>query len=621
MIPLTWVPEAYPKSGGLAAAGFYKLLGRPRLDPLTVLIRETAQNSWDARLPGEVVRFRIEGWTPMWSSELDVLRDVVLPSARKTGTGLDRALANQDIDGIIISDRGTRGLGGPLAADKVSSDDVYDWVDFVLNVGKPNLQGCTGGTYGFGKTITYVVSSVNVIVIHSRTVHNGQPQSRLIACAIGDEFKHLGRLHTGRHWWGQENDGVPRPVTGVRADAIAEAIGMPGFKGGDLGTNILILAPDFGGRTPEQTKHFLAESLTWHLWPKLLSHGRGRRRSMEITLAWNGEPVEVPRPEDRPPLHGFAQALSSLSDGVEEGRRPDGLERVVIRSLRPKVDVGDLVSVPLVARPRADIDDGHDPGQDDSPVSSASISGVCHHVALLRTPELVVDYVPGPAPPEGGTEWAAVFRCRPEVDGHFAAAEPPTHDSWRPELLEKSSGKTIVKVGLQRMNEHLALRWGTPVDSSREGSSTSTAVVADELAHIVRSWPSLGAGGVGDKSSSGGGGTVPRARVEIVTSGVSLVDGEPATSALIRVIPQGGSAGTRLLISAGVALDETGSDPDLDPKLELLTAATRDRIYRLHGTTDQLELPGTDVVELTVTLRRGADTAVSLVLQSEIIPT
>lgn len=619
MIPLTWVPEAYPRSGGLAAAGFYKLLGRPRLDPLTVLVRETAQNSWDARLTGQVVRFGIEVWTPLWKSEVDVLRNVVFAKSRRTNMEIDRVLAKPRVDGIIISDRGTRGLGGPIAADVVSSDDVYDWVDFILNVGKPNLHGHTGGTYGFGKTITYIVSSVNATVIHSRTIHKGRPQSRLIGCAIGTEFKHRGRLHTGRHWWGDESDGSPFPVIGSRADEIASALGLPEFEGDDLGTNILIVGPDFGGRTASQAMHFLSESVTWHLWPKLMSHGRVRRPPMQVAVSWNGEAVEVPRPEERPPLHGFAQAFGALLDGVEEGRRPDGLERVVIRSLRPKVDIGDLVTVPLVARPRAEVDDGHDAGIEDSPASSASITGVCHHVALLRTPELVVDYMAGPPPAEGGTEWAAVFRSREEVDGHFASAEPPTHDSWRPELLEKSVGKTIVKVGLQRIREFLVDRWGSAVDAGHRAPSTSTAIVADELAYIVRSSPSLGAGGGGGDTTERTG-SVRHARVEIVTTGVSLVDGEPATTALIRVTPLMQSVGTRVRVTVGAALDDSGSDPDLDPRLSLLSADIAGDMRVLEGTSAELVLPGTDVLEFTLTVARSADTAVSLAAQSEAIP-
>ena len=64
----------------------------------------------------------------------------------------------------------------------------------------------TGGTYGFGKTISYIVSSVNSVVIHSRTKHRGRFRSRLIACAIGDEFTYERKLLTGRHWWGQESE-------------------------------------------------------------------------------------------------------------------------------------------------------------------------------------------------------------------------------------------------------------------------------------------------------------------------------------------------------------------------------------------------------------------------------
>src|SRR5262245_3210495 len=41
--------EPLPATGGVAAAGVRSQLGRPRLDLLTVLVRETVQNSWDAR--------------------------------------------------------------------------------------------------------------------------------------------------------------------------------------------------------------------------------------------------------------------------------------------------------------------------------------------------------------------------------------------------------------------------------------------------------------------------------------------------------------------------------------------------------------------------------------------
>src|SRR5690349_13331051 len=78
-----WIPEPKPPTGGLAAEGFYKLLGRPRLDPLTVLVRETAQNSWDARLENGVsVDFSIQGWV-LDEGERQALRERVFVEAGK----------------------------------------------------------------------------------------------------------------------------------------------------------------------------------------------------------------------------------------------------------------------------------------------------------------------------------------------------------------------------------------------------------------------------------------------------------------------------------------------------------------------------------------------------------
>src|SRR4051794_20909333 len=257
---MQWIPEPKPPTGGLAAEGFYKLLGRPRLDPLTVLVRETAQNSWDARLQNTLpVVFSLQGWQLNGHERSALIDDVFVHAGEAKGTNLASVLADSGLIGLYISDRNTKGLGGPLQADQVNPSGTYDWVDFVLNVGEANTQGHTGGTYGFGKTISYVVSQANAVVVHSRTRYRGREQSRLIACAIGDEFSQRGRLYTGRHWWGRNDDGVPLPLTGREADRTAKLIGMPGFAPGDTGTNILIVAPDLGGRTPEQAMTFLAE--------------------------------------------------------------------------------------------------------------------------------------------------------------------------------------------------------------------------------------------------------------------------------------------------------------------------------------------------------------------------
>lgn len=613
---MKWLPEPKPASGGLAAEGFYKLLGRPRLDPLTVLVRETAQNSWDARLTDRTsVDFSIQGWE-LTSDERAALRDEVFVEASQArGTGLALALGHKGLLGLYITDRNTKGLGGPLQADQVAPDNNYDWVDFVLNVGEANTQGHTGGTYGFGKTIAYVVSAANAVVIHSRTAHQGKVQTRLIACAIGEKFARGGKLYTGRHWWGEPGKDSPLPVTGRQADRIATRIGMPEFDEGSTGTNILVVAPDLGGRSPSQAMTFIAESVTWHLWPKLMAR-KGRKVPMTIDVSWNGDSVEIPRPEDRPPLHGFAQAFRAVLDEEVAADVP-GLRLDRIRCLRPRANAGTLATVPLIHRDRAQVDDGHDDDDADSPKPAAAITAVCHHVALLRSPELIVDYLEGPPPPEGGTEWAGVFRADNDQDRHFAASEPPTHDSWNPELLPKGPGRTIVNVSLREIRSALENRWAQR-QRPEHAEVVSTALIADELAHLIRGVDGRGPGRR-RKEPTGGTPGPARPKVDFIFSGPIELESELATMAKIRVTPAPASATTRLHVNVAAALDGTSADADLDPTLGFIKATIDGEQIEVDGRTQSLTLSDHGPVEIELIVRRGPETTVLFDLEAEAV--
>lgn len=610
---MRWVPEPKPPSGGLAAEGFYKLLGRPRLDPLTVLVRETAQNSWDARLKnGSPVVFSLQGWQLDGQERAALLDDVFVQADKARGTNLAAALADPDLIGLYISDRNTKGLGGPLQADQVNPTGIYDWVDFVLNVGEANTQAHTGGTYGFGKTISYVVSKANAIVIHSRTLHQGRLETRLIACAIGEKFTRGQKLFTGRHWWGESSGDVPIPLTGREADRIADLMGMPAFEGQDTGTNILVVAPDLGGRSAEQAMRFVAESVTWHLWPKLTP--RRGKQAMEIYVTWNGDPVTIPKPQDRPPLHGFAQAFQALRDKDA----PDstlGIRLDEIRCGKPIADVGVLATVPLIHRDRVYVDDGSHAEDDEAPQPAAAITGVCHHVALLRTPELVVDYLEGPPPPEGGTEWAGVFRARDEQDAHFAAAEPPTHDSWNPELLPKSSGRTIVNVGLREIKAALENRWA-PRKRPAHVDVASTALVADELAHLVGAIDGRGKGRRRKDHLPPKHG-LARPKIDFTFSApIELADGL-GTLARLHVSPAPISKGTSLRFSVAAALDGSSADTNLDPHLSFVEVRIAGKLVAVEGRTGHLTLDNAGPFEVELVARRGPETTVLFDVEAE----
>ena len=159
--PLSLLSEKYSPQGNVAAEGVLNQLGRPGLDSLSVLVRETVQNSWDARLAdNETVHFTIAGRF-LSATQLDFLRHMVLseePERLKLHDRLSSEAGNS-VRILTISDRGTTGLNGPTRADALDDDTrSRNFVNFFFNVGQSKGNSLSGGTYGYGKSILYQVS-------------------------------------------------------------------------------------------------------------------------------------------------------------------------------------------------------------------------------------------------------------------------------------------------------------------------------------------------------------------------------------------------------------------------------------------------------------------------------
>lgn len=587
---LDWIPERLPASGGLSAEGFYKLLGRPSLDPLTVLVRETAQNSWDARSKGSrSVRFDIELRKAAEGLQ-QVLRNEVFKNATKVhGTQLDQVLQNRDLHVLTVSDRGTRGLDGPVTADEVSSDGNQNWANFVLNAGKSKSEGNTGGTYGFGKTIAYVVSQSNAVIIHSRTRHKGRTVTRLIAAAIGKRFVSAGKNFTGRHWWGVDSEGgAPLPVEGFAAEALADLLGMPPFEDDELGTNVMIIAPDLGQRTPGQAVTFISESILWHLWPKLVPR-EGGEPPIQCSVRHNGTPIAIPAFASRPPLSRFVEAYQDLVMGQDASLTFQ--KRAIERSTPTKMTLGHLGTVPFAREQRAVIDDGHDAENDDSPPpASPFTNSAAHHVALLRGPELVIDYLSGPVAPDPAIEWVGVFRAADEFDGIFARAEPPTHDAWNPDTVDDRLEKNILRKVLRDIQKAVTERWGTIAPPPAKGA-VSTAGVADALGHLVLGKAGQGKGRTPGSAPPSGPGVV-RPTLSFIESTVEIVDGLHVSRAMFDITPINGHKRTELSVSVGIALDGRSLDASLDDSLHLRPLVVGGVDFDIHGTNSTVTVIG-----------------------------
>ena len=308
---LGWFPKRF-SPGDIDGVGAKRLLGTPNINPAWVLVREMGQNSWDARGTSPSIDFILN---------LRLLRGPVMEILRRrifTGdppkTGLAELLRHDEIWALEVSDRGTVGLGGPIRNDlAVDSGVDTDFIDLVFNIGAPRDAYLGGGTYGFGKTISYVASSVGTILIWSRCEGSSGLEHRLIGSAIGDGFNMDGLRFTGRHWWGNAiaSESRVEPAVGDLAEELGDAVFATRFYRDVTGTSILILDPQLGGDSPEKNVELLAEAVVWNLWPKLLAEQSGHSR-MNITVQLNGTSIALPSIEQHPVLSGHAQCLLAV---------------------------------------------------------------------------------------------------------------------------------------------------------------------------------------------------------------------------------------------------------------------------------------------------------------------
>lgn len=497
MKPLELQSERYGALGNLASEGVKNQLGRPRLDQLTVLIRESVQNSWDAHDPASpqiTFDLRVETAEP---SMLRVLKDSVFhqePENFGIGERLAELATNPDSAApfhmVIISDRHTSGLGGPTRADVLEhdGDEPHDFVDFLRNIGQPPDKSHGGGTFGYGKAALYAVSQQSVILSWTQCRYQGKTQKRLIVTGLGDgytvlEGENRGR-YTGRHWWGAFRDDLVEPLLNARAEAVAKALGLPLFEPGVNGTTIAILDADFGlNRTAKEATVIMTEALLWNFWPKMVRDASGKP-AIQFSVSLNGEDQPLPPLRDAHPISGFADAYGFLK-AKRSGQAATTFgtyQEVWCR--KPKVLLGWLaLTRGRVAAKRLHATSG----------TGGIHSESSHHMALMRDAELVVRYLDGPALQAGKYEYSGVFIAHRDVDRSFAAAEPPTHDDWVVQNMKDRRHRTLVNVALREIH-HAMSEYASPTGERKSGGTAMPlGQVASQLGTLLTGMPGTGA--------------------------------------------------------------------------------------------------------------------------------
>lgn len=517
-----WWSQPFPPEGGQTAEGIKRQLGRPDLAEYAVLIREAAQNSWDARICDQV-DFRIRV-SRLGNRALNWRRLLVTSGSGGDSLGqLDKLHSDSWV--LTVSDRGTSGLGGPIRADERQTAGITaDFVQFIRNVGEPRDKRLGGGTYGFGKGIFYRVSQVGVIVVDTLNDQADQRSRRLMGAALGEvETTPDGRRLTGRHWWGEVNGNIPDPVLGDHAAQIAEQLGLPGFADGRTGTDVTIVLPSFdlddldGG--PEMLAERLRGYIYWYLWPKMVPvNGRS---GMHFQVEVDGQELEFPDIGDLPVLGDFAKSLTAVRAG-------DGEPFTMKTHVRQYGTLGGLSLEFTFAN-----------ALDNSPIwnsirAVAPIEPPYRHVARMRQAELVVDYFEGELMPNPEVGYTGSFVVSKNVDEFFAQAEPPTHDSWEIGALT-GAARGIV----QRSRSFLTDECRKQVEARSGGRSKAVrglGRLASSLGSLVRGAAGTRPTESGKAKTSGGRSALSKGRIRTLReSHIIIDDGRPYVEYIIEV--------------------------------------------------------------------------------------
>lgn len=454
---LQWFPKRF-SPGDMDASGGDRLLGKTELSRLAVLIRETAQNSWDARDRGGRPLFGLN----LRRTDFRLREDLtsLLSEGRLAELAGMRRRANFRV--LEVYDRGTKGLDGPADLSPAGKGRSARFQDLILKFGVSHNNGTTGGTYGFGKTATFAYSGIGTVIYWTRCRNpEGELEHRFIISAFRESYQEQGIQYTGRHWWGvlSEDGESVLPVLGEDAAELGERFFERRFEGDETGTSILILDPlvadeedaaetaaeplDRFSSDPETLERDFARrarhAMRANLWPKMIPAPGASETPMDLELLVNRAPVPLDDASTGAlALWGAAlNAIRAERADSDEVRTRYGVPVQVIEILRHRKVIGHLALVRRILDAEDHLDhDDLDPSHDGSRLL---------RIALMRgQAELVVttvDWVQREAPM--GTDWLAVYKSADDFDEYYAEAEPPAHDNWVTEGSSSESSKIV----------------------------------------------------------------------------------------------------------------------------------------------------------------------------------
>jgi hypothetical protein len=593
------------------------------LDEWSVLLRETLQNSVDARLSNSrPIHFHVtlDQATPEQRATLkeDVFKDI--PSPQKH---LRQAINRADLPILIIADWETRGLCGPTRAD-LETQERADFRDFFLNVGREESKRYQGGTFGLGRGVLFDISDNGTIVVFTRTTAEGKPVVRLMAMSIGASFAHNRLKYTGRHWWGARSDTEwPEPVAGKTAETIANSLGLDVIPEGKTGTAIMVLAPRIPEATTDADDVALTDALDeminaarFYGWPLMV--GRTGKPEVQFTFGHDGGLWEPSAPDaEDSPVRRFVEAYRiALEKSAPNGPTSWSYKGVTFgdRRAQPK-PLGTLVF-------------RHFPPIEDLPEEEDQTVIPVSAVALMRDPRMVVKYLTVSKHPLGSST-VGVFVADTAFDSQFAESEPVAHDEWlAAKIATAKFAANPVKQSLDKIKQIVKDSWKTvpEVTASTSEPDGIAPVIGDMLGGMVADTAGFGGTRIKPPSRGGGGGGAPSKSTRATVLPPLLrvgVNGAVVAAFPVEVSRIAPGSSVNLRAEARIVLDS-----GLEPEDERPEGASGPAVVGWQrDETDSTPLSDRDRVtidgsvrELLVLVEQPRDTAVTVMVSASEIP-
>jgi hypothetical protein len=490
------------------------VLGRPDLGRWEVFFRESVQNSWDARLNNKI-RFSVSG-VHLSPTAIKRFRTHVFHDLPHDGVLFDSWFDSEAPAMIVVTDTGTKGLGGITRADReIPAGSSSDFVDFVLNIGRSKSKVVGGGTYGFGKGVLYEASRLRTCGIYTQVFEKGVFENRLIFAAVRDSFSGTdGKNYSGRHWWGDLSGETLEPWTGSAARELAVALGIAGMNADQTGTSIAVLDPlvRSDGGLLEAIQAVRDACVEW-AWPHFVDLSGAPSIDFEFRI--DDVPLALPNLASDPLSKSFFESYE-LAVKVLESESEDlpwPWSAVLIRSQKPSKLMGALVYR------------SHFTGE----AAFGPAKSRTHHIALMRNPHFVVKYLevlPDPA----GHPLIGVFLAAGNADLDFARSEPVAHDDWKPEYMELERGaRNPVKIALRGILAAFRESTSQVVQPVRAGQESGVAQLSRLLGRYLTGVTGNGAESVqfppGPERPSGGS-AIGRPKVSIAPNTALTLQGD-----------------------------------------------------------------------------------------------